>query len=214
MQLLTFLLNGVKFGIPVNDVESIETRMNVVNIPNSLPQVHGIMNLHGEVIAVYSLAEQFHYPEQEINNIIVASMNGTKIGLEVGNVDEIIDVPDEKVISMPVIMKAVENCFDEVASYAKELMHGKKKLMYKTGESRLFKNLPDTFAAARYHSLAALKDTLPAELKVTAESEDGEVMAVEHTKYPVFGVQFHPESVMTPDGRVMIENFMEVVRND
>ena len=47
MQLLTFLLNGVKFGIPVNDVESIETRMNVVNIPNSLPQVHGIMNLHG-----------------------------------------------------------------------------------------------------------------------------------------------------------------------
>ena len=100
------------------------------------------------------------------------------------------------------------------ASYAKELMHGKKKLMYKTGESRLFKDLPDTFAAARYHSLAALKDTLPAELKVTAESEDGEVMAVEHTKYPVFGVQFHPESVMTPDGRVMIENFMEVVRND
>ena len=102
--------------------QSIETRMNVVNIPNSLPQVHGIMNLHGEVIAVYSLAEQFHYPEQEINNIIVASMNGTKIGLEVGNVDEIIDVPDEKVISMPVIMKAVENCFDEVASYAKELI--------------------------------------------------------------------------------------------
>ena len=86
--------------------------------------------------------------------------------------------------------------------------------MYKTGESRLFKNLSNTFAAARYHSLAALKDTLPAELKVTAESEDGEVMAVEHTKYPVFGVQFHPESVMTPDGRVMIENFMEVVRND
>ena len=113
MQLLTFLLNGVKFGIPVNDVESIETRMNVVN---------GIMNLHGEVIAVYSLAEQFHYPEQEINNIIVASMNGTKIGLEVGNVDEIIDVPDEKVISMPVIRKSVENCFDEVASYAKELI--------------------------------------------------------------------------------------------
>ena len=92
--------------------------------------------------------------------------------------------------------------------------YGKKKRMYKTGESRLFKNLPDTFAAARYHSLAALKDTLPAELRITAESEDGEVMAVEHTKYPVFGVQFHPESVMTPDGRVMIENFMEVVRND
>ena len=110
--------------------------------------------------------------------------------------------------------QSICEAFGGTVSYAKELMHGKKKLMYKTGESRLFKDLPDTFAAARYHSLAALKDTLPAELKVTAESEDGEVMAVEHTKYPVFGVQFHPESVMTPDGRVMIENFMEVVRND
>ena len=53
---------------------------------------------------------------------------------------------------------------------------------------------------------------LPEELKVTAESEDGEVMAVEHTKYPIYGVQFHPESVMTPDGKIMIENFMDVVR--
>ena len=110
--------------------------------------------------------------------------------------------------------QSICEAFGGTVSYAKELMHGKKKRMYKTGESQLFKGLPDTFAAARYHSLAALKDTLPAELKVTAESEEGEVMAVEHTKYPVFGVQFHPESVMTPDGRVMIENFMEVVRND
>lgn len=110
--------------------------------------------------------------------------------------------------------QAICEAFGGEVSYAKELMHGKKKLMYKTGESQLFKGLPDTFAAARYHSLAALKDTLPEELRVTAESEDGEVMAVEHTKYPVFGVQFHPESVMTPDGRAMIENFMEVVRND
>lgn len=51
-------------------------------------------------------------------------------------------------------------------------------------------------------------------MKVTAESDDGEIMALEHRKYPVFGVQFHPESVMTPDGKKMIENFMEVVRND
>lgn len=122
MQLLTFLLNGVKFGIPVKDVESIETRMDVVDIPNSLPQVHGIMNLHGEVIAVYSLAEQFNYPEQEINNIIVASMNGFKVGLEVGSVDEIIDVPDEEVVDMPVMINATETCFDEVASYNKELI--------------------------------------------------------------------------------------------
>lgn len=122
MQLLTFLLNGVKFGIPVKDVESIETRMDVVDIPNSLPQVHGIMNLHGEVIAVYSLAEEFGYPEQEINNIIVTSMNGMKVGLEVGSVEEIIEVPEEDLTAMPVMVQAAETYFDEVASYNKQLI--------------------------------------------------------------------------------------------
>ena len=99
--------------------------------------------------------------------------------------------------------QSICEAFGGTVSYAKELMHGKQSTI-----------TIDETCPIRYHSLAALKDTLPAELRVTAESEDGEVMAVEHTKYPVFGVQFHPESVMTPDGRVMIENFMEVVRND
>ena len=66
--------------------------------------------------------------------------------------------------------------------------------------------------AARYHSLAAEAGSLPEELVVTAEADDGEVMALEHREYPVFGVQFHPESVMTPDGMKMMENFMEVVK--
>ena len=106
------------------------------------------------------------------------------------------------------------NCeaFGGTVSYAKELMHGKQKEIHPIGENQLFQGLPETFPAARYHSLAALKEKLPEELKVTAESEDGEVMAVEHTKYPIYGVQFHPESVMTPDGKIMIENFMDVVR--
>ena len=71
-------------------------------------------------------------------------------------------------------------------SYAKELMHGKQKEIHQIGENQLFQGLPETFPAARYHSLAALKEKLPEELKVTAESEDGEVMAVEHTKYPIY----------------------------
>ena len=70
---------------------------------------------------------------------------------------------------------------------------------------------PEKFPAARYHSLAAIEETLPEELVVTARAEDGEIMAVEHKEYPVYGVQFHPESVMTPDGRKMIENFLERV---
>ena len=108
--------------------------------------------------------------------------------------------------------QAICEAFGGTVSYAKELMHGKQKEIHQIGENQLFQGLPETFPAARYHSLAALKEKLPEELKVTAESEDGEVMAVEHTKYPIYGVQFHPESVMTPDGKIMIENFMDVVR--
>lgn len=108
--------------------------------------------------------------------------------------------------------QAICEAFGGTVSYAKELMHGKQKEIHQIGENQLFQGLPETFPAARYHSLAALKEELPEELKVTAESEDGEVMAVEHTKYPIYGVQFHPESVMTPDGKIMIENFMDVVR--
>ena len=108
--------------------------------------------------------------------------------------------------------QAICEAFGGTVSYAKELMHGKQKEIHQIGENQLFQGLPETFQAARYHSLAALMEELPEELKVTAESEDGEVMAVEHTKYPIYGVQFHPESVMTPDGKIMIENFMDVVR--
>lgn len=108
--------------------------------------------------------------------------------------------------------QAICEAFGGTVSYAKELMHGKKKEISKVGESVLFEGLEDPFPAARYHSLAALRETLPEELKVTAESEDGEVMAVEHVKYPIYGVQFHPESVMTPDGKKMIENFISQIR--
>ena len=108
--------------------------------------------------------------------------------------------------------QAICEAFGGTVSYAKQLMHGKQKEIRQCAENRLFRDLPETFPAARYHSLAAVRDTLPEELLVTAKSEDGEVMAVEHQKFPVFGVQFHPESVMTPDGRKMIENFMKAAR--
>ena len=97
-------------------------------------------------------------------------------------------------------------------TYASELMHGKKKQMRQVAANRLFAGLPETFDAARYHSLAAEESSLPAELVVTARSVDSEdIMAVEHERYPVFGLQFHPESVMTPDGDVMIRNFLRTI---
>ena len=104
--------------------------------------------------------------------------------------------------------QAICEAFGGEVSYAKELMHGKKKTIYTVGKSPLFEGLGDNFQAARYHSLAAVREKLPDVLRVTAEAEDGEIMAVEHTEYPIFGVQFHPEFVMTPEGKVMVENFM------
>lgn len=98
--------------------------------------------------------------------------------------------------------------------YAGRMVHGKASICTVTGENRLFRDMPEQFQVARYHSLSAEEATIPPELRVTAKAEDGEIMAVEHVKYPIFGVQFHPESVLTPMGDKMIKNFMEVLKND
>ncbi|MCD7818804.1 MAG: aminodeoxychorismate/anthranilate synthase component II [Lachnospiraceae bacterium] len=99
-----------------------------------------------------------------------------------------------------------------VVTYAKELMHGKKSELIIEPDSVLFQGLSSGMTAARYHSLSVKEDTLPAELRVTARTADGEVMAVEHRDYPVYGVQFHPESVMTPDGLQVVRNFLDKVK--
>ena len=104
--------------------------------------------------------------------------------------------------------QSICEAYGAVVSYAKELMHGKQSQVTLDTDSRLFKNMPKVIGAARYHSLAADKSTIPSELKVTAVTEDGEVMAVEHRTYPVYGVQFHPESILTPNGKTILENFL------
>ncbi|MDY3249394.1 MAG: aminodeoxychorismate/anthranilate synthase component II [Candidatus Choladocola sp.] len=110
--------------------------------------------------------------------------------------------------------QAICKAFGGTVSYAKELMHGKQSELTAESDSLLFRNIKMPFPVARYHSLAALEETLPDELRVTARTADGEVMAVEHRTYPVYGVQFHPESVMTPDGMQIIKNFMEALNHD
>lgn len=108
--------------------------------------------------------------------------------------------------------QAICAAFGATVTYAKALMHGKQSVVRQEGNSPLFAGCPETFPVARYHSLAAAPETMPECLRVTARTEDGEVMAVQHRKYPVYGVQFHPESIMTPDGKQMLKNFMEIER--
>ena len=105
--------------------------------------------------------------------------------------------------------QALCEVFGATVTYAKELMHGKQSVAELDNESVLFRGMEREITVARYHSLAAKASTMPSCLKVTARTSDGEVMAVEHTDYPIYGVQFHPESVLTPQGYQIMENFLK-----
>ena len=105
--------------------------------------------------------------------------------------------------------QAICEAFGGTVSYAAQLMHGKQSRILLDRTCPLFTELPETIPAARYHSLAAVEETLPACLQVTARTEDGEVMAVRHRKFPVYGLQFHPESILTPQGAVILKHFLE-----
>ena len=107
--------------------------------------------------------------------------------------------------------QAICAAYGATVTYASRLMHGKQSVVSVDRESLLFKGLDKEVKVARYHSLAADQATIPDCLKVTAlTTELGEIMAVEHREYPIYGLQFHPESIMTPDGRRMLKNFLTV----
>ena len=106
--------------------------------------------------------------------------------------------------------QAICEVYGATVTYAKRLMHGKQSDAAIDRSCPLFAGLPETIPVARYHSLAADPDTMPASLRVTARTADGEIMAVSHTEYAVFGVQFHPESILTPHGETILKNFLEV----
>lgn len=93
--------------------------------------------------------------------------------------------------------------------HASRLMHGKQSRIRVKTDNPLFQGMDETILGARYHSLSAHRDSIPEELEVIADSEDNEVMAVRHQTYPVYGVQFHPESILTPEGRKILENFFQ-----
>lgn len=106
--------------------------------------------------------------------------------------------------------QAICEAFGGEVSYAKTLMHGKPARIRMDGDCPIFRTLGPEFTGARYHSLSAVEKKLPDCLRVTARSEDGEVMAVAHREYPIFGLQFHPESILTPQGKVILQNFLSI----
>ena len=106
--------------------------------------------------------------------------------------------------------QAICEVYGAKITYAKKLMHGKKSKITFDGGSPIFRDLTEELEVARYHSLAASAEGFPEELRITATAPDGEIMAAEHRKYAVYGLQFHPESILTKDGRKLVENFLAI----
>ena len=106
--------------------------------------------------------------------------------------------------------QCIGEAFGAVVAGAHRIMHGKTSLI-EFEDSPLYRGLKKPFPAGRYHSLAVLKDTVPPELVPDAWSEDGEIMGLHHREHPTYGVQFHPESVLTPGGKRLLRNFQQIV---
>ncbi len=154
----------------------------------------------------------------------IRTLNPTHIVLSPGpgkpaNAGICMDVAKELGMDIPILgvclgHQAIYEAFGGTVSYAKELIHGKKSSVLLDINFTLFKGLPGIIEVARYHSLIGIRETLPTELKICANTIDGEIMAISHKEYRVYGLQFHPESILTPQGKTIIENFLEVGRND
>lgn len=107
--------------------------------------------------------------------------------------------------------QAICAAFGTSIIHAKHLMHGKQSEVYLDTSCPLFRHCPEKTLVARYHSLIADRNTLPSCLKITAETENGEIMAVQHRSCPIYGLQFHPESIITPQGKQFIKNFVKEI---
>ena len=174
---------------------------------------YNLYQLIGEIEPDIKVIRNDEMTVEEIKNL-----NPDRIILSPGpgrpeNAGVIVDVAKQLGKDIPILgvclgHQAICKAFGATVTYAKQLMHGKQSEVSFDKDCLLFRNCPEKALVARYHSLSAAADTIPDVLKVTALTADGEVMAVQHREYPVYGVQFHPESIMTPDGKQMLESFI------
>ena len=106
--------------------------------------------------------------------------------------------------------QAIGLAFNGIVSSAREIMHGKTSQINHI-DSLIYKDIPKKFIATRYHSLITLKKNFPKDLKITSLTSNDVIMSYEHKKYPIYGIQFHPESIATENGIKIIKNFLDIV---
>ena len=178
---------------------------------------HNLYQLVGEIEPDIRVIRNNEMTAEEIQNLhperIILSP-GPGRPEDAGVIIEVIQKLGETIPILGVCLghQAICAAFGATVTYARKLMHGKQSVVRFDRDCLLFKGCPESAPVARYHSLAADPDTIPKDLMITAVSEDGEVMAVQHKKYPIYGVPFHPESIMTPDGKQMLVNFVTEVQ--
>lgn len=176
---------------------------------------YNLYQLIGEIEPDMKVIRNDEMTVEEIRNLkpdcIILSPGPGRPG-KAGIIVEVVKMLGDSIPILGVCLghQAICAAFGATVTYAKELMHGKQSDVKFERGCPLFKGCPEITPVARYHSLAADADTIPEVLKVTALTADGEVMAVQHRDYPVFGLQFHPESIMTPHGNIMLENFINL----
>lgn len=129
-----------------------------------------------------------------------------------GVCEQVVELLKQKIPILGVCLghQAICEVFGANICHAKHLMHGKKSSVKIDQSDSFFAGLPERIDVARYHSLIADRDTMPDELEIISVDDNGEVMAVKHKEYPVYGIQFHPESILTHHGKIMIRNFLRL----
>ncbi|MFQ3670836.1 MAG: aminodeoxychorismate/anthranilate synthase component II [Verrucomicrobiia bacterium] len=145
--------------------------------------------------------------ELKPNKIVISPGPGTPEQAGISN-DLILHLgPSTPILGVCLGHQCIGHVFGGEVVRADKLMHGKTSPVYHHGKD-LFAGLPNPMEATRYHSLIVRRATLPPCLKVTAESADQEIMAMHHVNYPIYGVQFHPESILTREGKSLLHNFL------
>ncbi len=148
---------------------------------------------------------------EKLNPDVIVISPGPGKPSEAGICEDVIKyfAPKKPILGICLGHQAICEVFGAKITYAREIMHGKTSQISVDTSSSIFANMPPHIQAARYHSLCADIDTIPDELKIIAKTQDNVVMAVKHKEYDVYGLQFHPESILTPCGKIIIRNFLE-----
>lgn len=179
----------------------------------NLYQYIGTINSHIKVVRNNEITIE---DVKQMNPEMIILSPGPKKPSEAGIMEDIIRefYSTTKILGVCLGHQGICEVFGGDIVHADKIMHGKTSMIKIDNHDPIFKGMNEYIQVARYHSLIVKKETLPNVLQIIGESDEGEVMAVKHKDYPIYGLQFHPESILTKDGMKIIQNFIGGINND